>query len=168
MKLVTKLSHIFDRTINLSALLAAITIIFILSAVILEIAMRYILGRGTSWVLEYTEYGLLYVAMLGAAWLLKKEGHVKMDLILNQLKPKPQALVNIITSITCAIVCLIITWYGILVTWFCFQSGYFFSTILRTPKWPIVLIIPLGSFLLFIQSLRRSYSFVKVWRTSQK
>ena len=86
-----------------------------------------------------------------------------MDLVLAQLKPKPQAMVNIITSIIGAIVFLVIAWYGIDISWFAFQEGHFMVTLWEPPKWPILAIIPVGSFLLSIQFLRRAYGYLRSW-----
>ncbi|MFC2047546.1 TRAP transporter small permease, partial [Chloroflexota bacterium] len=118
------------------------------------------------WVIEVGEYGLLYMSFLGAAWVLRREGHVKMDLVLNRLKLRSQVLLNVITSILGAIVFLIVTWYSAHFTWDLFQLGYIVDAYLDPPKWPIMAIIPVGSFLFSIQFLRRSYGYLRNWRAS--
>ena len=45
--------------------------------------MRYFLNRPLVWVLELTEYALLWVTFLGAAWLLRQGGHVQVDVIVD-------------------------------------------------------------------------------------
>ncbi len=161
MKLLMKVTAIFDRTIGLLALLAAIIYISIMLLVLTQIGLRYFMGLGISWVLEITEYGLLFMTFLGAAWLLKREGHVKMDIVLTRLKPRTQSLVNIITSILGAITMLPVVWYGVKVTWHSFQMGYQIESLLLPPEWPILAIIPVGSFLLFMQFLRRAWEYLK-------
>ena len=103
----------------------------------------------------------MFLTLLGATWLLKLEGHVKMDLLVNQLNPRTQALLNIITSILGAIICLVIAWYGTEVTWSQFQKGITYPTVLEPPVFIILSVIPIGYFLLFIQFLRRTYSFLR-------
>jgi TRAP-type C4-dicarboxylate transport system permease small subunit len=97
---------------------------------------------------------------------LKREGHVKMDLVLTRLRPGTQSILNIITSVIGIFICLVLTWYGTVVTWDYFQTGYYIGTMLMPPKAPIMLIIPVGSFLLLIQFLRRAYSYLESWRAS--
>jgi len=129
------------------------------------VAQRYLLNRTIPWLLEVTEYILLFMTLLAAAWVLKKEGHVKLDLVLNYLSPRNQALINTITSLIGAGVFLVVTWYSIETTLKLFQLGFYEpETILQTRKWILVAVIPLGSFLLFIQLLRRSHSFLRRWR----
>ena len=165
MKQPNKVTNIFDRTNNTLFLLAGVLIIFVMLAVGAEVTMRFFFDRGTIWVQEISQYSLLFITFLGAAWVLKIERHVKIDLLLNRLNPKVQALLNMITSTLCTIACSIITWYGVRVAWDYFQAGYYFSTPLETPQFIVLGIIPIGSFLLVIQFLRRTYGFLEGWKT---
>ena len=160
-KLVTRVNSIFDRIIEILVVFAGILLISMMVIVCLEVVLRYFFGRPTSWAVEISSIILLYIPFLVAAWVLRREGHVKMDLVLSHLDPKSQSLVNIITSIFIgAIICLLLTWYGVAVTWDHYQAGYVTATVLRLPKWPILAVIPVGSFLLFIQFLRRTYNYL--------
>lgn len=168
MKLLrVKASNIFDCVISYAALLAAFLLIFVMVSISAGVAQRYLLNRTTPWLLEVTEYILLVITLLAAAWVLKKEGHVKLDLVLNYLSPRNQALVNTTTSIIGAGIFLVVTWYSTETTWKLFQLGFYETeTILHVPKWIVVAVIPLGSFLLCIQLLRRFYGYLTRWRVS--
>jgi len=166
MKLGRKFNAIFDGTIGAGATLAAVIIAFVVIAVSFEIAMRYFLNRPQVWVMEIVEYCLLFITFLGAAWVLKREGHVKLDIVLNRLKPKNEAMVNAITSVIGAVIFLAIAWYGAVTTWDNFVRGFWVASELEPPRAPIIAIIPIGSLLLFIQFLRRTYGYLRSWRTS--
>lgn len=166
MRLLTKGAAVFDRIIGLLALLGASLLTFMMLAVCWEVVSRYFLGRGIIWVIEFSEYNLLFITFLGTAWLLKKEGHVKMDIVLTRLNLKNQLLVNSVTSILGAILCLVIAWSGAEVAWDHLQRGLHQPTLIAPPDFPIFVVIPVGSFLLFIQFLRRSYGFLQSWRVS--
>jgi TRAP-type C4-dicarboxylate transport system permease small subunit len=157
MKFLKKASIIFDRIIDLSAILAGILLIFVTLSVCAEVFLRYFLGRPTVWVVEIAGYTLLYITFLVVAWVQRKEGHVKMDLVFNQLNPIVQSVVNVITSLICTAACFILTWYGAKTTLYLFQTGYPTPTPLRIPKFIIIVIIFVGSLLLFIQFLRTTY-----------
>ncbi len=157
---------VFDRTIDSLAYLADVLIICLMLAVGVGIVMRLI-GIPVLGLFEITEYSLLFITFLGAAWLLKKEGHVKMDILLSRLSAKDQALMNIITSIVGAIICLAVVWYGVRVTWESFQTGYFTVSYLKILRAPILAVIPVGGCLLFVQFLRRTYGFLESWRLSR-
>lgn len=166
MKLRMKAAGIFDRTIDALAVGAAVLIGYLILSVTVAIILRG-LRVGVVWLFETTEYSLLWLTFLGAAWVLRGEGHVKMDLLLTRLNPKAQTTLNIITSIIGALICLTLTWFGVKVTWDNFQSGYFLHTVMAPPIYPILTVIPIGSFLLFIQFLRRTHSYLRSWRLSR-
>lgn len=168
MKQLIKALAIFDGTNNLLALLGGVLVAFVMLIVCAEVVMRYFVGRSIIWVFEVTEYSLLFMTFLAAAWLLKKEGHVSIDLLLNRLSPKPRAMVNIITSIIGAIVCLVVAWYGSVVTVELLQQGEHQATIVEPPSFILYVVIPVGSFLLFVQFLRRAYGYLGNWRDSRK
>jgi len=165
MKIVTKFSSFFDRTIVALGMLGVFILIFLLVFTNYEVVARYLLNKPAAWSLEIIEYSLLYLTFLGAAWLLKEEAHIKMDIVLEHLRPSVQVWLNIITSAIGAISCLIVTWYGVTACWGLHQSGQYFAAYLEPPKWIIIGIVPVGTFLLFIQFLRRTYGYVKRRRT---
>ena len=167
MGLIRSLSNFFDRVLVVATVLAGLLLIFSLLSISMEVASRYFLGRPMGWVTEISEYIMIYITFLAAAWVLKQEKHVKMDIVLDRLSPKTQSVFNIFTSGMSAIVCLILSWYGAKVTLELFQTGYFTPTILELPKFIIVGIICIGSILLLIQFMRRTYNYLSSWRASR-
>ena len=151
---------IFDRTLNVMTFLAGILLIFIMLSVCMEVILRSFINRPQIWVTEVTECLLLYITFLGTAWLLREEGHVKVDLVLNRLKPQTTAFLGIISSIMGVLVSITLTIYGFNVTWDYFQRGIYTPTALEIPVYLILLIIPIGSLMLFIQFIRRTGKFV--------
>jgi len=155
---------LFDRIIDLLASLAGGLILFMMLSICIDVVLRYFLNRPLTWGVEISEYILLWSTLLSVAWVLKIEGHVKIDLVVNRLNPRNQCLVNTITSILGAITCLVLLWYGTKVSWEFFERGTITNTILELPSAPLFAIIPIGSFLLFIQFVRRSYGYLKSWK----
>ena len=168
MRLLAKVSAIFDRTLDLLVFLACILFVFMMLSVDAEVIMRYFLHRPLIWVLEITEICLLYITLLGATWVLKREGHVKMDIVINRLRPRTQSLLGIISSIIVVVVFAVVAWYGAEVTWDHFLRGTYRGTIMEIPNAYVLVIIPVGSFLLFVQFLRRTYGYLRSWRAGTK
>ena len=161
MKLLKKLINIFDRTNDVFALLAIAFLVFMMLIINGEVITRVSLGGSLKWVIEVTEYSMVYMVFLATAWLLRSDGHVKVELLLNVLKPRNHTLVNTITSVAAAIACLVVAFYSAQFTWDNFQDHTTVTSLLRPPKWTILAIIPVGCFLLFIQFARRSYSYLQ-------
>jgi len=158
--------RIFDQIIGSAYVLAGALIIFVLSAVFYEIVMRYFLHRAVLWTYEVTGFTMLFITFLATTWLLKKEGHVRVDLVFNRLKPQHQSVVNVIVSILCAITFLAITFFSAKTTIESAKIGYYTPTELQVPQEYILFIIPLGSFFLLIQFIRRAYASFRMIKTN--
>ena len=168
MKIIRKLTGVFDWLVSLFGALAVILIALNMVMVCTLVFMRYVLKNAPAWVIEVTEYSLLYITFLGTTWLLKEEGHVRMDLIISGFSPKVQAIINTTTSMLCAVICFVVTWYGVKITWDHYQTNYVLPTIIRPQSYLIVGIIPIGCFMLFIQFLRRTYRYFQAFRDPKK
>lgn len=159
-----KFWKIFDSIIDGLGFLAGIIIIFTMITVSTDVTLRYTLNKPITWSTEITEVSLLYIAFLGITWLLKKEGHVNVDIILIHLKPKSQALLGILSSVVGVFIAFILVWYGAITSFQYTVQGIAEPTILELPKGPLMTIIPLGSFFLLFQFVRRAYNFWVKWK----
>ena len=158
--MIRKLTIIFDRALGLMAILAGVIIVFMLLSVSGSVVGRYFFSRPIPWITEISEFLLLYITFLMAAYLLKREGHVRVDILVNYLRPRTQAILGVVTSIIGAAACLVLAWYGALETWEQWSRGTYTAEIPNLPNGPILVIIPIGSFLFFIQFLRRTRRYV--------
>jgi len=166
MKLLPKVNKAYDVILDFLMLLAGILVVFLMLSVTLEVVLRYFFGSPTSWVVEIAGYILLFIPFMAGAWILKHEGHVKMDLVLIRLSPKSQSLLNAITSMIGALICLILTFFGIRTS--LYFRGYQTPTVLMLSKSLLISVIFVGSFLLFIQFIRRAHGYLKDWKAAKE
>jgi TRAP-type C4-dicarboxylate transport system permease small subunit len=157
MRLLSRFWAFFDYLLGIMAAFGMVILTAMMLVVCWEVITRYFLGRGTVWVLEFSEYALLYITFLGGAWLLKREGHIEMDLIIIRLSRKTQAIVKGVVSILAAILCSVFAWFGSVVALDHLSRGILQPTLVAPPDFPLFAVIPVGFFLLFIQFLRRAY-----------
>lgn len=151
----------FDRILGLTSVVGTVMILFMMLAICAHVGMRYLFGKPLNWVIDVSSILLLYTAFIAAAWLLRAEGHVAVDFVFTLLKPRRQLLLQVINSLICLAVCAIITVYGIIETVSVLKLDLYVDNTLETPKWIVIVIIPLGSFILFIQFIRRTHGFYK-------
>lgn len=144
-----------------------VILIFIMVSVCMDVVMRYFFNRPTSWVIEIGEYLLLYMTFLGAAWVLKQEGHVTVDILMMRVSPRARAKMEAAGSLVGVFVCLILVWFGTIETWDNFERGVRNPSILEFPKTPLLAIIPFGSFLFMIQFIRRTFKFLRDLKASE-
>ena len=161
MRFLKKLNSFFDWIIDGMAFLAGLLLLFIIFSICYEVLMRYFLVRPSTWSVEITEYILLYITFLGAPWLLKQKGHVKVDVVLNMLNIRTQRILNLTTSLLGALICLVLFWFGVLTTMDHFMRKIPVIKSLEVPKYILLAVIPLGSLLLCIQFIRQIVSIAK-------
>jgi C4-dicarboxylate transporter, DctQ subunit len=142
---------ITDGISNVLAIISGIMILTLVIIVILEVFMRYIMHLPIGWSIEICEYLLLYITFMAAGWLLKVNAHVNVDLLYAVLSDKIQYKLTIISNIVGFISCMILFVYGSISTY----DYYIRSTIvmqqLETPKWVLMLAIPIGGLTLSMQ-----------------
>ena len=164
MKIKDKFWKLFDRIVDYSAAISFGLLLAVMTCVSASVVLRYNFKYNILWLQETTEAAILWMCFLVATWVLKRGKHVRMDLLTNLLNPRTQILLDAITSILCAIMCLIVVWYGTKVTFYNFEKHLYIPGVVNFPQWILTVIIPAGSLLLFTQFLRRTNEYLKKWR----
>ena len=159
MNFFKKCGHIFDLILDLFAYASIVVIVFLLISVCLSVVMRYFFAEPFDWIVQTSQYCLVFITFMGSAWLLQKDKHVKMDILSSRLTHEKTAILGCITSIIGTIVCAIISYYSIFVTVDRFVRKLYDTQVLEVPLWPLFAIIALGSLTLFFQFCRRTYGF---------
>jgi len=157
--------RIFDRILEIGRDAAIVMIMFSMLSICARVVIRYIIGTPINWVVDVSTILQLYLTFLAAAWLLREEGHISIDIVLSFLKPRHRFFLQILNSVFGAVMCAIITGYGVIETCSSWKLDLHLDMPLEPPKWTLLVIIPLGSFLLFIQFFRRTQSFLKKYRS---
>ncbi len=150
-----------------SAIITGAIIVLMTLSVNYEVVMRYFFGQATAWITDYAEFALVYVTILAAGWVLAREGHVKIELIVSALSPRAQQVLNTITSALGVLVCGVFFWYSLQVTLDAFRLNQVFIHATATPQWPIWMVLPIGSSLLTIQFLRRTWRYARGSKVSE-
>jgi C4-dicarboxylate transporter, DctQ subunit len=165
MKFLARLGKVFDQINVATVIIAAMLVVGLTFIVGADITLRYLFNKPIAWVKEVSEYILVALGFLTAAWLLKDNAHVTMDLVLAKMSPRTQTMMNIITSILSAIIVFIVTWFSVTITVDFYQTKIVAPTVLEPPKWILMTPVIVGSFLLAIQFVRRTYAYLDKWKT---
>ena len=103
----------YDAILALMALAAGATLIWLMVSVVISVVMRNLGVQPFAWLFTSAEYGLLYMTMLGAPWLVREKGHVHIELITAALPGRIQRAVSRAVALACVFVSLILAWYGL-------------------------------------------------------
>jgi TRAP-type C4-dicarboxylate transport system permease small subunit len=94
------------------AVVAGAMLVWLMVSTVLSVAMRNAGIQPFAWLFVSAEYGLLYLTMLGAPWLVRERGHVHIELLTAALPPGPQRLLSRFVALLCVLVCGLLAWKG--------------------------------------------------------
>jgi len=157
MKAGERFWNIFDRTVTILMIISAILVLLDALAVTVDVLMRYAFAITYTPLFELTEFSLLWMTFLGAAYIMRNNGHVRVDALTNLLKPRHAAFLNAVASLISVFILMVMTWYTAKLTLHDFQTNFALSGIIRALKWPIEIIIPIGLIMLLLQLLRNTH-----------
>ena len=103
----------YSFLLNLLALIAGATLVWLMISVILSVLMRNFGLQPFAWLFTSAEYGLLYMTMLGAPWLVREKGHVHIELVTAALPEGTRKLLSRGVALLCVLVCAILAWKGL-------------------------------------------------------
>ena len=106
------LSRAYTALVYAMAFLAGATLVWLMLSVILSVAMRNAGVQPFAWLFTSAEYGLLYMTMLGAPWLVREKGHVHIELVTAALPDGVRAVVSRAVALACVVVSAILAWKG--------------------------------------------------------
>ena len=126
------------------------------AVVIYEVVRRYAFNAPSTFGLELTIYLCAITYMIGGAYALLYDSHVKVDVLYMRLTPRGRALLDLImTPIFFIGICAMI-YVGAMWTARAIAGGVTSGSTWNPDIWPMRLMIALGAFLLFLQGLAKS------------
>lgn len=151
----------WDRLLAALAFLGALLMGGMALWVTYEVLMRYFLQSPTSWAVDLSEYAMLWAAFLAAPWVLRREGHVRVEVFVERATPARQRALGVFTSILGALGCAIITWQGTSAVWDFYVRGTTMAREWQVPQFAVYLVIPIGAALLTVEFVRRARRYFR-------
>ncbi|PWJ16211.1 TRAP transporter small permease [Jannaschia seohaensis] len=141
MRLVIRL---YDLLVQAMALIAALTLVWLMVSVVTSVAMRNFGMQPFAWLFTSTEYGLLYMTMLGAPWLVRERGHVHIELVTAALPGRARRAVSRAIAALCVAVCLVLAWYGLELFLTNLERNDFDVRAYFYPRWMLTITFPIS------------------------
>ena len=168
MTVYKKTNHILDLIMIGLAWFSGLLMILSLVSVCVDVVMRYFFNHPSGWILQISEYILLYIPFLSAAYVLKEDGHIRVDIILNILGKRAGALLNTITSAVGAGVLFVLTYYGTVAAADLYVRKVPTLKYLKIPEFLVVMVIPAGCLLFGIQFIRRAAGYYREFKQAPR
>ena len=133
---------------NALAALGSVIFAFITLAICAEVLLRYGFNRPLTWVVEISEYALLWMTFLGTSWVLRQGGHVRVDILMQFFSPATLRKCGLVSAAAGILAAAVLVVFGTDATWTALMRGSFKSTGLNIPTWLVIVVIPVGGLLL--------------------
>ena len=140
--------------VNFFAVIAGTTLVWLMVSVITSVLMRNAGLQPFAWLFTSAEYGLLYMTMLGAPWLVREKGHVHIELVTAALPDKARRIVSRIVALACVLVCVILAWKGVELFLKNIARGDYDTRAYYYPRWMLTIAFPVSFGLMAIEFSR--------------
>jgi TRAP-type C4-dicarboxylate transport system permease small subunit len=148
---MTAIKRAYDGLLYGMAIVAGATLIWLMVSVVASVVMRNLGLQPFAWLFTSAEYGLLYMTMLGAPWLVREKGHVHIELVTSALPADLRALVSRGVALACVAVCVMLTWKGAELCLTNIQRGDFDTRAYYFPRWLLTISFPLSFGLMAVE-----------------
>jgi TRAP-type C4-dicarboxylate transport system permease small subunit len=151
----------FDILLNALAVLAGGLLVALMLATVVKVGMRAIFGYGILGIDQISGTLMVYITFLGAAWVLRNEGHVTVDLLTALLPANAERIAQIAGSLISGVACLIVAYYSLETVELSLKRGVVVAAEIEIPRAINLALIPLGCLLLGIEFIRRALRFYR-------
>jgi TRAP-type C4-dicarboxylate transport system permease small subunit len=148
-----------DRLIDALAVVAGALLCALVVLILVDVVARYLRWFSLAWGLEASEYILYAITFLGAPWVLREEGHIAVDLVVERLSARGRRLARLASDALGAVVCVVLLYFACRVAWQSYAAGTMVHKSFVFPEWwvyvgmpPIFLILCV----LYVQRFRQA------------
>lgn len=143
----------------------AMRLLFVLAAILLYSTFsRVVLGQPINWVMEMSQFVLSAYYLLGGAYSLQLDAHVRMDLFYSRMAARKRAVTDAFTILFVIFYLCVLFWGGLSSTEYSWTYNQVNYTAWAPPLWPIKSIMTLGIFLMLLQAVSTFFKDVAIAR----
>ena len=153
------------RAVGVLVWLACAFIPCIFSMIVIDVSIRMLGVTPPLFTSSIVEYGLLYIAMFSAPWLVRQKGHVAIEALVAILPRKIREALAKLVYLVCATVSMYFAFLSVQLFVEAWISGNLDIRGIDLPYWTQFLPMPFGyglaslEFLMFFAGLRHYYTY---------
>ena len=159
---LVRTTALYDLLVRYAFYASGVLVMALALSIGANVVMRWLFDDSITWIVEGGEYILLYVTFLASAHILHENGHARMLLLVEQLRPSRARLLNLFSSILGAAVSLVLAWVTTDSTLESIRFGNFYrGAAIEVPQAALWWVIPFGFLLLAIEFIRQAVGFAR-------
>lgn len=155
-KAIERLTRLWDALLTATGYVGSGLLVLSAIFVTYDVVMRWFFRSPTEWAFEYTIYMIAGAAYFSAAYVLREQGHIRVDLLVSRLSPRTKGILESVTLLWSAVISAAIAWSAFRLVQRSVILKNVSNTVLETPLWIPQSPLLAGFVLLTIQALRMS------------
>ena len=144
----------YDLIVTAMAVIAGAALVWLMVAIVWSVTMRNLGLQPHAWLFTSTEYGVFYMTMLGAPWLVRRRGHVHIELLTAALPTRLRRALSRMVALGCVLVCAYLAWRGFLLVQTNIARMDFDVRAYFYPRWLLTIAFPVSFGLMAIEFSR--------------
>lgn len=145
--------RIIDTLNEWVARVSAWLIVPLVLIVAMDVVLRYIFNRPTTWSWDITVQLLGALTMLSGGYILLTGGHVSVDAVTMRWSRRKKAIIELVTSVFFFFAIGVMLWSTADAAWSSLKIRECFPSFFAAPIYQLKIIIVLGAFLLLLQGI---------------
>lgn len=117
-----------------------------------EVVARYVFNAPTLWAHGVSQRIFAVFFVLGAPYVLMRDGHIRMDMFYGRFSKRTRAIIDVVTSPMLFATIFVLIYFGWDFAWTSIKVLEKDSTPLHAPLWIVKLWIPVTGVLLLLQA----------------
>ena len=150
-----RLIKIVERPARWLAYFSAFLILSMSLWITYDVLTRNLLGWSSPWAFDLSEYALVWMTFLAAPWILLRDAHVRVEILVDAVGPRAQRAIGVAVSIVGLLICLVLAWRtGIAAVEYA-QNDVRMARIWNIPRIYPYIAVPIGSAALALAFIAR-------------
>jgi TRAP-type mannitol/chloroaromatic compound transport system permease small subunit len=151
--MMTFIIRIIDKTNEWVGKIVGFLLIPLVLITAFEVFMRYIVQKPTIWSWDLNIQIFAAIVMLGGGYTMLNKGHVVVDVLVINMKPKNRAILDLITSIFFFLGIIVLLIGGWEMAMLSLKAKETMPTIWAPPYYTMKMMVPIGAFLVLLQGI---------------
>lgn len=136
----------------------AMSLFYVMAAVMLwSTVSRALFGTPVNWALETTQFLLAAYFLLGGAYSLQHDAHVRMDLFYGRFSARGRAVLDGITILCVMFFLVVLLWGAVSSTQYALQYNQKNYSAWSPVLWPVKIAMTIGIFLMLLQVIAQFF-----------
>lgn len=151
MRVLRDVLSVIDSLSRFSGIIFGFVVWVLTGIVIYEVVGRFVFHVATGYCFELAQVAFMGYFIMGGAYTLLYNGHVRMDLVFSRLSEKNQAILDLITAGAFFLFVGLLAWKGAQYAWVSTMRLETTGMTYEVPMWEVMWALPVASGLLILQ-----------------